>query len=79
MRFCEWRMLLVTDSQIHKSLRCNIFQTHIYRNQLDGPHYSHTVVDKFFSASVVVDGVKYASTLRWVMGSCTCNLKLNLC
>ncbi|KAK3880719.1 hypothetical protein Pcinc_014811 [Petrolisthes cinctipes] len=41
-----------------------LLNTHIFRNELDGPHYSHSVVDKFFSASVVVDGVKYASTLR---------------
>lgn len=40
------------------------FQTYVYRNQLKGPTYTHVVVDKFFSASVIVDGVRYASTLR---------------
>lgn len=41
-----------------------LLNTYIFRNQVSGPHYSHVVLDKFFSASVVVDGVKYASTLR---------------
>lgn len=41
-----------------------LLNTHVYRNQLKGPTYSHVVVDKFFSASVTVDGVRYASTLR---------------
>ncbi|MPC14459.1 tRNA-dihydrouridine(20) synthase [NAD(P)+]-like [Portunus trituberculatus] len=41
-----------------------LLNTHVFRNQLKGPKYSHVVVDKFFSASVTVDGVKYISTLR---------------
>ncbi|XP_045593604.1 tRNA-dihydrouridine(20) synthase [NAD(P)+]-like isoform X2 [Procambarus clarkii] len=41
-----------------------LLNTHVFRNQLSGPHYDHVVVDKFFSASVVVNGIKYASTLR---------------
>ncbi|KAK8738129.1 hypothetical protein OTU49_004059 [Cherax quadricarinatus] len=41
-----------------------LLNTYVFRNKLSHPHYDHVVVDKFFSASVVVDGIKYASTLR---------------
>ncbi|XP_063588165.1 tRNA-dihydrouridine(20) synthase [NAD(P)+]-like [Penaeus indicus] len=41
-----------------------LLNTYIYRNQLSGPKYSHIVYDKFFAASVVVDGIKYRSTLK---------------
>ncbi|XP_063875239.1 tRNA-dihydrouridine(20) synthase [NAD(P)+]-like isoform X1 [Scylla paramamosain] len=41
-----------------------LLNTHVFRKQLKGPMYSHVIVDKFFSASVTVDGVRYTSTLR---------------
>lgn len=41
-----------------------LLNTYIFRNNLTGPAYTCTVQDKFFGATVEVDGIKYSSALR---------------
>ncbi|KAK7070661.1 tRNA-dihydrouridine(20) synthase [NAD(P)+]-like protein, partial [Halocaridina rubra] len=41
-----------------------LLNTYIFRNQLSGPEFSCDVQEKFFGATVVVDGIKYSSSLR---------------
>ncbi|XP_064109697.1 tRNA-dihydrouridine(20) synthase [NAD(P)+]-like [Macrobrachium nipponense] len=41
-----------------------LLNTHIFRKNLTGPAFTCAVQDKFFGATVEVDGIKYSSTLR---------------
>ncbi|XP_068201924.1 tRNA-dihydrouridine(20) synthase [NAD(P)+]-like [Palaemon carinicauda] len=41
-----------------------LLNTYIFRNSLTGPTYTCAVHDKFFGATVEVDGIKYSSVLR---------------
>ncbi|KAG0720624.1 tRNA-dihydrouridine(20) synthase [NAD(P)+]-like [Chionoecetes opilio] len=69
-KFVEMPVQFVRGNFNNADLPKMILNTYVFRNQLKGPSYTHVVVDKFFCASVVVDGVSYNSTLRaMTMGS----------
>lgn len=66
-------VLSTTFSTDFEKIVISNFQTYVFRNQVSGPHYSHVVLDKFFSASVIVNGIKYASTIRLVYVNKSCS------